>query len=119
MLAHFRSHAKVVMLFVEGPTKPCGRVDVAEPPVMVAGLFKEALALFQKVDSKHGMGESLAGLAGVAATSQSLDGAQRAARLFGSSEALIESLGIARASNEERTYQHGVAAAHAQLDEST
>ncbi len=80
-------------------------------------LFKESLALTQTLDEAWlGTVVCLAGLAGVATAMRQ---PERAARLFGAAEALIERRQLVWPPADRAEYDRNVAAARAQLDEST
>ncbi len=77
-------------------------------------LFTESLVLFQKQGDKPRIAWCLAGLAGVSAE---LRQPERAARLFGAAEGLLESMGARLDPADRIEYERNMAATHAQLGE--
>jgi len=79
-----------------------------------ATFFEEGLALYRELKGKEGIAECLAGLAGVAGAEAQ---PERAARLLGAAEALLEATGSQMVGVDRAEWDHNVAAARAQLDE--
>ena len=77
-------------------------------------LLKQSLIVFSELGDRREIAECLELLAGLAST---LGLPERAARLYGSAEALIESIGLSPAPTERYQYERNVAAARARLDE--
>jgi tetratricopeptide (TPR) repeat protein len=97
-----------------------------------AACFRESLMIWRELGNKYGIATCLEGLAGVASAkgvptgqghratpAQHLEGAQRAARLFGAAEALREAVGGTTVPANRADYDRNVAAVRAQLDEAT
>lgn len=78
--------------------------------------FRESLDIAREVGDKRSVINALNGLAGVAAATAQ---AQRAARLFGAGEALLESIGGVLYPSDRIDYDRDVTAARAALDEAT
>ena len=79
-----------------------------------ASLLKESLTLRKQTGDRHGMIESLNGLAEIAVAQGQL---VRAARLFAAAETLREAIGVRLSSLEQAKYDRNVAAARAALSE--
>jgi tetratricopeptide (TPR) repeat protein len=77
-------------------------------------LFADSLAAFSDLGDRRGMAESLEGLAGVAGVQGR---PEQAARLFGSAEALRETIGAPLLPHDRSRYATTLAAAREQLDE--
>jgi hypothetical protein len=77
-------------------------------------LYEESLALRRELGDKHGLAESLEGLAGMAVAQQQLE---RAARLLGAAAALREAIGAPLSPRERVRYDRDVSTVHAGLDE--
>jgi predicted ATPase/class 3 adenylate cyclase len=84
--------------------------------VRARALLREGLNLQQQLGQKRLIAGSLERLAGLAARQGQLE---RAARLFGAAAALRTALGAPLPPGERADYDHDVASAHAQLDETT
>jgi hypothetical protein len=84
-----------------------------------AALFKESLTLYREWDGQSGIAECLAGLAAAAAAEAEGEPlvAERAARLFGAAEALLEARGISLVAADKAEYGRYVAVVRSQLDE--
>ncbi|MDQ5853454.1 MAG: tetratricopeptide repeat protein, partial [Chloroflexota bacterium] len=80
-----------------------------------AQLFADGLTLYQEVGDKLGIAQSLERLAAVALNTEG--GGARAARLWGTAEALREAVGAPISPAKRTAYERDVAAARAQLDE--
>ncbi len=76
--------------------------------------FSESLTRYWKMGHKEGTSLCLNGFAGVAGE---MGQPVRAARLFGAAEALRETIGLSRQSDERAIYDRSVAAVRAQLEE--
>jgi hypothetical protein len=72
------------------------------------------LALYRALQRQDGIAECLAGLAGVAGAEGQLE---RATRLFGAAEALLEAAGAHLAAVDKSEWDRNVAAVRAQMDE--
>ncbi len=86
----------------------------------------ESLTLHHRLGNKAGIAESLAGLAGVLThargpgeTTEEGGEVLQAARLFGASDALRESINAPMWPAERADYERNVAAARARLDDAT
>jgi len=82
--------------------------------VQAAVCFSESLTRYWKMGHKEGTSLCLNGFAGVAGE---MGQPVRAARLFGAAEALRETIGLSRQSDERAIYDRSVAAVRAQLEE--
>jgi hypothetical protein len=80
----------------------------------VATSFEDSLALYREVGNEDGIAYCLAGLAGVAGAEGQ---PERAARLLGAAEALLEATGVRLIAADRAEYDRNVAAVRAQLDE--
>jgi predicted ATPase/class 3 adenylate cyclase len=81
-----------------------------------AACFRAGLALGQELGIDHRIAACLAGLAGVAVA----DGkSERATRLLGASEALLDAIGVTFESTDQADYDRSVVMTRAQLDEAT
>jgi tetratricopeptide (TPR) repeat protein len=78
-------------------------------------LLSEGLVLFQQIREPRGIANCLYGLAGVAG-SQGL--VQRAAQLFGSAKAILNSTGSGLEPADQMEYQHNLAVSKSKLDPS-
>jgi predicted ATPase/DNA-binding SARP family transcriptional activator len=76
--------------------------------------FRESLARFQELGSKRCIALCLAGLAGLASTTGQ---PERAVRLFGAAQALLEGIGAELEPADRAGYERTRAAAYVQLDE--
>jgi hypothetical protein len=81
-----------------------------------AELFKAGMAQALELGHTYAVAGSMDGLAAVAASSQQ---AERAARLYGAANALMEVVGVPMEAPDQVDYDHNQAAARAQLDEAT
>ena len=80
----------------------------------MATSFEDSLALYREVGNEDGIAYCLAGLAGVAGAEGQ---PERAARLLGAAEALLEASGTHLIAADRAEYDHNVATVRAQLDE--
>jgi predicted ATPase/DNA-binding SARP family transcriptional activator len=83
-------------------------------PGAAGKVFAESLALRREVDDQRGIAHGLAGLAGVAWLQRQ---PERAARLLGASEAMLEAFGSGLDVPDQALYDRTVAALRAQLSE--
>jgi hypothetical protein len=83
--------------------------------VQATARFRAGLALAQELRMKDLIATGLIGLAGVVAKDQ----AERAARLLGASEALLDAIGATLDSTDQADYDRSVAMTRTQLDEAT
>jgi hypothetical protein len=79
-----------------------------------AALFEESMLLYQELKWPTSIAECLAGLAGTAGV---LGQPERAARLFGAAEALLETTGAQMVGVDRAEWDRYVAVVRAQLDE--
>jgi len=84
--------------------------------VHAIALFRESLALYREQNDKKGMGEYLAGIAGIAVATGKLE---QAARLFGAAEILRETIDAALWPANRIAYERDLAALRAQLDDAS
>ncbi len=83
-----------------------------------ATLFRESLILAYQLDYESGIALALIGMAGlVGADAQEVESAQRAARLLGAADALLERNAIQLEVTDLADYQRNVAMVRAKLDE--
>src|SRR5437868_3677471 len=80
-------------------------------------IFAESLLLFHEAEAKVGIAMSLAGLAGVAAAHGVAGSAERAARLFGAAQSLLDATGTTLQAADLGDYTHNVSLARSQLDQ--
>ncbi|MBI3942388.1 MAG: tetratricopeptide repeat protein [Chloroflexi bacterium] len=76
--------------------------------------YRESIALHKGTGDRRGIALSLSGLAGVAGR---LGQAERAARLAGATQSLIQKIGVKLDSDELSVYDPGISAARSQLGE--
>jgi predicted ATPase len=79
-----------------------------------ATFFEESLIRYRELKDKNGIAFCLAGLAGLAGAEGQ---PERAARLLGAAEALLEATGARLIAADRAEYDHNVAVVRAQLDE--
>jgi len=79
-----------------------------------AAFFEESLIRYRELKDKNGIAFCLAGLAGLAGAEGQ---PERAARLLGAAEALLEATGARLIAADRAEYDHNVTAVRAQLDE--
>jgi non-specific serine/threonine protein kinase len=84
--------------------------------VKASGLLEESLALARELGEPHGIAISLETFAGLAATR---DDVERAAMLFGASDAVRASIGAQRQPDQQILYDRWLARTLAQLDTNT
>jgi tetratricopeptide (TPR) repeat protein len=89
-----------------------GQGDLAK----MRACFAESLRICWEVGDRSGIADSLGGIGGAAAMAGQL---LRAARLFGASDALLDTIGQVRDVAYAAVYERFVAAVRAQLDEAT
>lgn len=80
-------------------------------------IFAEGLLLFHEANAKVGIAMCLTGLAGVAATHSNPAQAERAARLFGAAQSLLDSTGTTLQAADLDDYTHNLEFARSQLDQ--
>ncbi len=81
-----------------------------------SAFFEESLALYRQLKMAEGSAECLAGLAGIAGVEGQ---SERAARLFGAAEALLEAIGSNLAVADQAEWDHNVAIVRNELDKET
>jgi tetratricopeptide (TPR) repeat protein len=79
-----------------------------------AAFFEASLIRYRELKDKNGIAFCLAGLAGLAGAEGQME---RAARLLGAAEALLEATGARLIAADRAEYDHNVAIVRAQLDE--